>query len=294
MYELLVARGNTSYIKSPANIGVYKLPNNDVVLIDSGNDKEAAKKILRHVEENRWRISLIINTHSNADHCGGNAYLQEKAQCRIAATSTEAAFIENPLLEPSFLFGGFPPYPVQNKFLMATPSKVTDIIIPGSILSTSLQAIALPGHFMDMVGIVTPDKVFFLADSVFSKEVIEKYHITFVYDVALFLKTLSIVENSEAELFIPSHGEPTSSIGPLVQINRNKIFEIVDLILNNCVEPITSENLLKKIFDYYRLTMDFNQYVLVGSSIRSYLSYLYNINQVQVLFDQNVLFWKRT
>jgi len=48
----------------------------------------------------------------------------------------------------------------------------------------------LPGHFMGMIGILTPDQTFFVADSLFSKEVLNKYHITFVYDVKSFLQTL--------------------------------------------------------------------------------------------------------
>jgi hypothetical protein len=37
--------------------------------------------------------------------------------------------------------------------------------------------------------------------------------------------------------------------------------------------------------------MDYNQYVLIGSTIRSYLSYLYNNNEVDIIFDNNKLLW---
>ena len=38
MYELMHITGNSYYIQSPAKIGLVKLNDTDVYLIDSGND----------------------------------------------------------------------------------------------------------------------------------------------------------------------------------------------------------------------------------------------------------------
>ena len=70
MYELIQAAQNTYYIDCPAKIGIYRISETDVVLIDSGNDKEAGKKVLRHLNANGWTLRAIFNTHSNADHIG--------------------------------------------------------------------------------------------------------------------------------------------------------------------------------------------------------------------------------
>jgi len=174
---------NTYLIPSPTNIGVY-IQDEQAILIDSGNDKEAGRQILKLLKEKNWKVKLIINTHSNADHIGGNAFIQNKTDCRIAATRIEAAFIQDPILEPSFLYGGFPNTRLANKFLMAQASRVTDIISSsGKILDTNLEAISLPGHFFDMIGLKTPDNIIFIADSLFSEEIINKYHLFFLYDV---------------------------------------------------------------------------------------------------------------
>jgi hypothetical protein len=45
MYELIQAGENTFYINCPVKMGVYSLPDNKVILIDSGNDKEAGKSL---------------------------------------------------------------------------------------------------------------------------------------------------------------------------------------------------------------------------------------------------------
>ena len=44
MYELIQVAENTYYIQSPAKIGIVKVNNTDVCLIDSGNDKDAGKR----------------------------------------------------------------------------------------------------------------------------------------------------------------------------------------------------------------------------------------------------------
>ena len=43
MYELVKVGPQSYYINSPAKIGIYARSENEIYLIDSGNDKEAAK-----------------------------------------------------------------------------------------------------------------------------------------------------------------------------------------------------------------------------------------------------------
>lgn len=47
MYELQQVGSQSYYINCPAKIGVYVRSEHEVYLIDSGNDKEAAKKVLK-------------------------------------------------------------------------------------------------------------------------------------------------------------------------------------------------------------------------------------------------------
>ena len=51
------------------------------------------------------------------------------------------------------------------------------------------------------------------------------------------------------------------------------------------------ETLLKQIFDEYRLNMNFEQYVLIGSTIRSYLSWMKDSGYIEAVCDNNLLKW---
>lgn len=291
MYELKQVGEKTYYIQSPAKIGIYKPTEKDVYLIDTGNDKDAGRRVRKLLDEQEWELKGIINTHANADHIGGNKYLQNQKNCKIFASDIEDAITENPILEPAFLYGGYPPKELRNKFLMAQPSsavKLSDKDFP-----SELEVLNLPGHFFNMIGILTPDKTAFIADCLSSKETLEKYQVSFIYDVQKYLDTLEYVKTIEAEVFVPSHAEETSDITELADINRDKVLEIADTIKQFTKEEIIFEKLLQKIFEHYKLAMNFDQYVLVGSTIKSYLAWLKDNGEVEVLFKDNLLMWKR-
>lgn len=287
--ELVKVGEKTYYIKNPTNIGIFKVDDENVYLIDSGNDKDAGKKILKIIDEQGWKVKGIISTHSNADHIGGNKVIQDRTNCNIYAYNIEKSFTEYPILESSFLYGGYPFKDIRNKFLLAKESVVTSI---NNNLPQGLEYFTLKGHFFDMIGIKTSDNVYFLADSLFSEETITKYHLFFVYDVKEFLNTLESLKELKGRVYIPSHCEATRDITDLIDINKNKVCEIINNIYEFCKNEVTFEDILKLIFDKYSLTMNANQYVLVGSTIKSYLSYLYEENRISYEFKENKMFWK--
>lgn len=290
MYELVQVAENTYYINSPSKMGVYRVSDDNVWLIDSGNDKDAGRKVQKILEAQGWRLTAIINTHSNADHDGGNTLLQSRLGCAVYTTPMEGIIVENPILEPSFLYGGYPFKKLRNKFLMATPSQAQDIA--AAKLPEGMEYFRLPGHFWDMIGVKTPDDVYFLADCIFSEATVNKYHISFFYDIAAAFETWAMVEKLEGRLFIPAHAEPMEDIKPLVALNRDKTLEILDVLLEICKEPLPFELVLQRVFAHFQLTMDHGQYVLVGSTIRSYLSYLYDGGKVENYVADNLLLWK--
>ena len=290
MYELIQVSENNYYIQSPAKIGLIKLNDAEVILIDSGNDKDAGKKVRKILDANGWTLKAIINTHSNADHIGGNKYLQDQTGCKIYASGIEADFTNHPILEPSFLYGGFPPKDLRHKFLMAQESKVENLT--SNVLPEGFEIIPLPGHFFDMIGIRTPEDVVYLADCLSSKETLDKYQIGFIYDVGAYIATLEKVKTMQAKMFVPAHTEATENIAELAQYNLDKVKEIAEKILAICSEPLCFETILKKLFDEYGLKLNFEQYALVGSTVKSYLAWLKDQGRLNVKFEENMLLWE--
>lgn len=289
MFELVQITENCYYIQSPAKIGLVKLNGQDVCLIDSGNDKDAGRKIRQHLDANGWNLTAIYNTHSNADHIGGNRYLQAQTGCSIYAPGIDCAFTRHTVLEPSFLYGGYPCKDLRHKFLMAQDSDARELT--RECLPEGFDIIPLPGHFFDMVGFRTPDDVVYLADCLSSKETLDKYQIGFIYDIGAYLNTLETVKTMQARVFVPSHAACSEDVTELAQYNIDKVLEIADKITEICREPLCFETILQKLFSDYGLVMNFEQYVLVGSTVRSYLAWLKDTGKLNILFENSMLLW---
>jgi len=330
--------GNTFVARGPTNLGLYVFRQGDAaraVVIDSGGDEDSGRRIVRECERLGVSLAALLNTHSNADHCGGNASVYKRTGCAIAATELEAAFLQYPQLEASFLAGAFPQKALRNKFLMAPPSRATHLLEPPCELalgergevdiqklsatgqmgsqgaerargavraegvrggqesagpgagSDSLHIVSLPGHYFGMVGVMTPDGVFFAADALAGAPILEKYHIFFFYDVAAELETLSMLERIEAAWFVPSHAEPVRDIRPLVGLNRAKIFEIAEVIVGLVRDSASLEDIVADVCAHYDIILNADQHVLVGSTIRSYLSWLCDQGRLEYGFERN-------
>ncbi len=291
MYELIQVSEKCYYINCPAKIGVYVADREDVYLVDSGNDKDAGRKVRQILDKNGWHLTAILNTHSNADHIGGNRYLQRQTGCKVYSGGIEAAFTKYPVLEPSFLYGGYPCKDLRHKFLMAQESDVTDF--SDESFPKEIEVISLRGHFFDMVGFRMPDNVVFLADCISSKETLDKYAVSFIYDVGAYLETLDKVEQMEAAMFVPAHAEVSADVKEIVRYNRDKVHEVAERILSICEESMCFERILQEVFKGYGLSMNFEQYVLVGSTVHSFLSWLKDTGKLSAEFQDSMLLWQR-
>lgn len=291
MYELIQVSGSSYYVQSPAKIGLVRLNDTDVCLIDSGSDKDAGRKARQLMEKNGWHLTAIYNTHSHADHIGGNRYLQSQTGCRLYAPGAECAVTRHTVLEPSMLYGGCPPRELRHKFLMAQESDAA--YLTADVLPEGFRLLPLPGHCMDMVGFRTADDVVYLADCVSSRETLEKYRIGYIYDVGAYLATLETVKTMTAKAFVPAHAEVTENIAPLAQYNMDTVQEVGDAITALCAAPQTFEELLKALFDRYGMVMTFEQYALVGATVRSYLTWLKETGRVTAEFADNRMLWRR-
>ena len=284
---------HVGYVPGAVNIGVLR-NGDDAVLIDTGLDKDNGRKLLRLLEEQGLTLKAIINTHSHADHNGGNNYLTRNTEAQVYAPSIESGIIENPLLEPIYLFhGAYPISNLHNKFVLAKPSKVDHILEPGKleIIGLKPEIIALPGHSFNQIGVMLDD-VLFCADTVFSERVIDKYRIPVVQDVVRHLETLDKLDEIKCSLFVPAHTKPTEDIKTLVEKNRSTTQSIISDIKQLLKEPRTTEEVQSLLGSEYGLDLGVvQQYYLIQMTLMAYLGYLYDSKQVEIKLEENRLLW---
>lgn len=63
-------------------------------------------------------------------------------------------------------------------------------------------------------------------------------------------------------------------------------------LISVCREPFCFEIIRQKLFTDFGLTMNFERYVLIGSTVRSYLAWLKDGGKLDVMFEDSLLLWK--
>lgn len=283
--KLLNINKNTYYFDNPSIIGLYRINDKDVILIDTGLDDSIARKVLRIIKENNWTLVAVINTHSHADHCGGNNFIQKKTEAKFYASKIEKSYIESPLIEPHFLYGSYPPKDLRVKFLQAEESKIDYILEEGKliIMDKEFNVVGLKGHSPNQIGIITPDNVFFVADSIIDSNIIKKYKLLYNYSVEELLSSLDILRNIEADYYVLSHGGVKGDIGSDIKENKQAIDKINISIESMLVTGMMKNDIHKFISKKFAIDENIPNYYLNDSLLSSHLSYL--INNKKVTFD---------
>lgn len=277
--ELKKIKGNTYYIMAPTNIGVYSYKNKNCLLIDTGINNSAAKKIDDILIANGLHTKYILNTHGHYDHCGGNGYFKNNyTGCQIYASRKEKLFMENPELRSTMLYTSSP---VKELELEAKELVVDFILQEGTtkVNDEKFHIITLKGHSPESIGIITPDKVCFLGDAIFSDKILDKYSFPYVYDIGECINTLNLIKEIDADHFLISHAEreiDKQELLKLVDRNLENVNEYIQQMLELLDKPLSKEELLENIIILNDLYINFRQYHLNFSSLSAFLSYLCN------------------
>ncbi len=294
--ELVRLGERTWHMPGRVNIGYYE-ENGQGYLIDTGLDDDSGRKILKLLREERDGVSLraIINTHSNGDHIGGNAFIQKRTNCEIWTTRIEGVLTGRTSFEPMFFWTAWPFRQIRGKFSEAKPSQVTGYLeAEGPIMDTQLVAVPLPGHYLDMFGVRTPDGVFFLADSLFAPAIFAKYRFCVMLDLAGGYRTLEMIENAQAEWFVPSHAPAVRDIRELIRQNREGFSWVTDAVCEALKDgPLTREEVLSKLGTAYGMEMDPMHLLLNLSCVDANLTYLEGQDKVEPFVRDCRLLWRR-
>ncbi len=298
--ELINIKSNLGYIENSCNIG-YIVIGEDVILIDSGLEDAVAKKILKLLDGEGYKVKAVINTHSHADHCGGNYYMQNKLGALIYAPEFESAIIENPYLEPIYLSAGATPLKeLTGKFLMAKPSKVNYIINKTdtklNIDSVVLDVVPLLGHAINHIGIGI-DNVLFCGDSILNEMLLTKHKIPFNVNIEEQIKTLNFLRESKYEVYIPSHCSAMNKEELIKAVDENlrTLEDINNIIVENLKTYKSLEDIEYHLFKHYEITItNLTQYSLLKTAIVAHVNYLFNQKRIIKIVEDNKICWMNT
>jgi len=242
----------------------------EALLVDTGLDESHARKLLRAVQEAGLTPGAVLNTHSHADHHGGNAFiLKRHPGLEVYAPPLEAAVIAHPLLEPLYLYGALPPKELRSKFLLAPASPARPLEAGTHTLGgVQVELIDVPGHAVQMFAVRRGD-VLYAADALFGPEALGKHPLTFCADSAAQKASAAALGTLEGvTLTVPGHGDPASDLGALVQSNLASLERTTEAVLRACKQgAATTDDLLARVCDSFGLQMEGAGAVVLNRSV---------------------------
>lgn len=297
--NLIQVKGNSFYCDGIFSIGVYT-KEKMAVLIDSGISKDVAKEVDKSLVQANIQVVAIINTHCHGDHCGGNAFFQQKyPQLKIFSTETERPFIEDPLMAPICFCGGAAAFKELKKCKPITPqqsSKVTDVITPYEdqkivICGEGFEIITLPGHTRGMIAVKTPDNVLYCGDAIFGEDTFRKYPIlyyTFIGDTLnSFKKLKSLIPSVDTTIIY--HGGMLPNLAALIDDHEKRILETKSMILSLLREcPLSLEEITARIMQTNKIPDDLISYALTKVPMQAYLAELEQEKLIEICVTDGV------
>jgi len=287
-------KGSTYYINATTNSGVFVFKNKNCLLIDTGINNTEAKKIDQILIENNLHPKYIINTHNHLDHCGGNTYFQKNYPgCLVYTSLKEKLFMENPEFQASILSSSTPIKGIDKSNKPLTVDFVLDYGT-NKINDEKFEIISLKGHSIEQIGIVTPEKVCFLGDSIFSDEILEKYSFPYLHDIEESINTLNLIKDVDADYFAISHSNDVLNKEQIIALANKNIKNIEDFknqVLDLLDQPLTREDLLENITILNDLSLNFYQYHLNFGGISAFVTYLYSNGFINCSIENGKLYY---
>lgn len=270
--RLVKLRGDIYYLPGRTNIGVI-VRDDWCIVVDTGIDEDSGRKAVNAVRREGLEVKYVLNTHSHADHIGGNRFLAMRAGAAVLAPRLEDVFIEHPILEPLYLYGASPPKSLRGKFTMASPSRVSRVLCEGVDEELGVEVIPLPGHSVNMVG-VAADRVFFAADSIFPERLVEKFGVLYHLDARAAAETLERLRGLKYAVYLPSHSEPLSDLTKLIDLNLESIWR-ARVAVEEAADGAKAEEAVSRVLRGMGIRVDSPAlYHLYFSAVKSYLAWL--------------------
>lgn len=233
----------TGYCRFP----LYKLSETEAILIDSGLSRDW-EGILECLQRENLQIKAVLTSHLHPDHVGNHLNLRNTFGAKLYMTMHAAAICASPMNQVA-TYSGIITYRRICKDMASAivPDEIMDwnaesITVEGA----TFRLLQLPGHSAEHLGIVTPDGVAYLGDTVLSERVIKSLRAPFCVCVELDLASKEFLAETHYDRYILAHNEVCDEIREVALLNRDMMLQKAQAIQDLATEYMSLDVLTQK------------------------------------------------
>lgn len=290
--ELMQVKGNTwcitlGYIRLP----LYRVDDTRAILIDSGLP-QSWEPLLGLLEREKLEIVAVLTSHAHPDHVGNHKKLRERFGAEIYMSRFSAALYNNPMNQ-SALSSGLTGYRKYKKTLGMTFD--ADVLFDWDVKSLEVEGVTfgveqLPGHAAEHIGIVTPDNVIYLGDTVLDENMVKNLRLPYCTCLEPDIETLEYIMDMQYDKYILAHSAVCDEIREIAKLNRDNLLAKADMIESLCDEYITMDGMVKKLLLQTGGEID-NQRTVGGTrhNLSVFVSYLEDLGRLENRANDGVL-----
>ena len=101
------------------------------------------------------------------------------------------------------------------------------------------------------------------------------------------------MENTEYNVYVPSHGDIENNSKETIEINRRVVLNNLEKVYSLINGEISYNDLLKRIFEEYNIGINITQYHLIGATIKAYLTKLVDDKRIEIYFSDNIMMLRK-
>ncbi|MDN5351773.1 MAG: hydroxyacylglutathione hydrolase [Clostridiales bacterium] len=289
-------KGNTYCIDTGmSSIPVYKLDDENVILLDTGwaNGERVGLELI--LEENKWRVAGILASHAHIDHIGNNAYFQGKYGTVIGMARNEAMTCSS-LMSLKAYYSGHAMTDIERHFGHMVCK--TDVMIEPEdhtveLCGATFGVFHTPGHSPAHTCLITPDDVAYLGDALISYEVMAGAKMPYDFVLKEDLESKARLKTLKASQYIVAHKGVFTNIDQLIDDNINFYKERAERVFETIDGAMTVEDIFKAVVNAFSIHVKtkFGSAV-IERMLRSYIEYMVDEKRLEVVLVNGMIHYK--
>lgn len=285
-------KGNTWCMDTgTALIGIYRLDERDVVLLDSGSSflPDESAFVMGLLEAEGLEVKAVIATHGHWDHIGNNKALREKYGCEIYMYGAEG-YITRAAETLRFQWAPTPYQEVQP--LLARMESVTTAFIGREekemkICGRKFGILHTPGHSRSHISVVTEDNVVMLGDAVLSEQVLRHSKLPYAENISVHFETMRMLEGLDYDYYILSHKGVMRSLRQEIEKNIAYFKSRAEAVAACVKEGMSRDDIIAAVIEgmHIRITCRFD-YADICELALPFIRYLEEVGRLETWYEK--------